>query len=295
MSLRSVAKALGGDVIGPARILAPGPGHSRSDRSMSVLIDPSARDGFVVSSFAGDDWRQCRDHVRGMLGAEYRTSAQAAVATAAPVERKAAAAGIWTQSLPIRGTLVETYLVNRGLSLPAEVYDGRALRFHPSCPFRLNAAEFARLPAMIAAMVDIRTNEFRGVHRTALAADGFGKAVVPGLGNPRKMLGQAAGACVKLAADEDVTLGLHVTEGIETALACMAMGFRPVWAALSAGAIARFPVLDGIEALTIFGDRDATGEAAALTCSARWRSAGKEVITILPADEGSDFADGRRS
>src|SRR3984893_11304738 len=48
-----VARALGGNVSGH-NVVAPGPGHSRADRSLSVKLDPSAPDGFIVHSFAGD-------------------------------------------------------------------------------------------------------------------------------------------------------------------------------------------------------------------------------------------------
>src|SRR5207248_1762914 len=46
----------------------PGPGHSPKDRSLSIKLNPSAPDGFVVHSFAGDDPLQCKDHVRSKLG-----------------------------------------------------------------------------------------------------------------------------------------------------------------------------------------------------------------------------------
>jgi hypothetical protein len=49
-------------------ILAPGPGHSATDRSLSVKPDEDAPDGFVVFSFAGDDPIACRDYVRDRLG-----------------------------------------------------------------------------------------------------------------------------------------------------------------------------------------------------------------------------------
>src|SRR5262245_34329145 len=65
---RSVALALGGKVTGRDTILAPGPGHSPHDRSLALKIDPSAPDGFLSFSFAGDDWRDCRDHIRLRLG-----------------------------------------------------------------------------------------------------------------------------------------------------------------------------------------------------------------------------------
>jgi hypothetical protein len=56
---RIVARALGGSVSG-RNVVAPGPGHSRADRSLSIKIDPAAPDGFVVHSFAGDPPITCR-------------------------------------------------------------------------------------------------------------------------------------------------------------------------------------------------------------------------------------------
>ena len=60
---RAMARALGGTARG-RYVIAPGPGHSRTDRSLSIEIDPAAPDGFWCHSFAGDDWRECRDYVR---------------------------------------------------------------------------------------------------------------------------------------------------------------------------------------------------------------------------------------
>jgi hypothetical protein len=62
-----LAKALGGEARGD-RVLAPGPGHSPKDRSLSIKVDPNAPDGFVVHSFAGDDPIDCKDHVRDKAG-----------------------------------------------------------------------------------------------------------------------------------------------------------------------------------------------------------------------------------
>jgi HK97 family phage major capsid protein len=64
-SLRSIAHALGGDIAGRNRILCPGPGHSRRDRSLSVTFNG---DDFLCHSFAGNDWRECRDHIKVALG-----------------------------------------------------------------------------------------------------------------------------------------------------------------------------------------------------------------------------------
>jgi hypothetical protein len=63
------ARDLGGDLLpGGKQILCPGPGHSEHDRSLSVKLDASAPDGFVVKSFTGDDPLACKDYVRDVLG-----------------------------------------------------------------------------------------------------------------------------------------------------------------------------------------------------------------------------------
>jgi RecA-family ATPase len=66
LDLRQIAAALGG-VISNGQVLAPGPGHSRGDRSLSVKIVPDAPDGFIVKSFAGDNDLDCKDYVRQKL------------------------------------------------------------------------------------------------------------------------------------------------------------------------------------------------------------------------------------
>src|SRR5215208_5637236 len=67
LDLRDIARTLGGDVNG-RQVLAPGPGHSAKDRSLSVTVAPHAPDGFVVFSHAGDDAIHCKDYVREKLG-----------------------------------------------------------------------------------------------------------------------------------------------------------------------------------------------------------------------------------
>ncbi|WP_309082847.1 toprim domain-containing protein [Chelativorans sp.] len=200
---------------------------------------------------------------------------------------------LWETAVPITSTPAAIYLLWRGVGLPAEVLQGTVLRYHSACPFRLENGSTVKLPAMLGAIVDIRTNEFCGIHRTALKPDGSGKADYPGLGSPKRMLGNVSGACIKLSADDEVTFGLHVAEGIETALSCKVMGFRPIWAALSAGGIARFPVLSGIETVTIMADNDAsgTGLSAARDCARRWVAAGREAIVLARSEAGRDWAD----
>ena len=65
-SLPEMARLLGGEVVNGG-VLAPGPGHSEDDRSLSVKPSRDAECGFVLNSFAGDDIQVCKDHVRQKL------------------------------------------------------------------------------------------------------------------------------------------------------------------------------------------------------------------------------------
>jgi hypothetical protein len=306
MNLHFAAKALGGTVSRLDTVLCPGPGHSVGDRSLSVTFDANAPDGFLVNSFSNDDWQDCRDHVRRLLGlgsfdgndrqekVAVSVAPRAAIQSPEAVRRREFALSLWQEAHQIGGTVAERYLVGRGIVLPADAFSGHALRFHPACPFRLDSGETVRLPAMLGKMTNIETGEFQGVHRTALEADGSGKARVRGLDDAKKMLGSSKDACVRLSPDDAVTTGLAIAEGIETALAVIGnFGVSPVWSTLSAGPMARFPVLLGIESLSIFADNDAsgTGSNAAHECSGRWTSAGRECVIWTPPDIGSDFND----
>jgi hypothetical protein len=138
---------------------------------------------------------------------------------------------------------------------------------------------------MIACMRDIRTDRIVAIHRTALRLDGNGKAEIPGHENAKAMLGPAKCAAIKLVSDAEVSMGLGITEGIENALAVLCRGWSPVWAAGSAGALARFPFLAGIDTLTIFADPGETGQRAARECAERWQEGGSEAEIMSPPDD----------
>lgn len=271
-NLRSLAHTLGGQVAGRDSVLVPGPGHSRRDRSLKIKFSPDG--SFSVTSFSGDDWRTCKDYIRERLGLQNDWRREPANDDAPTIRlrehdddepaRIRSALRRWDASGPIAGTLAEKYLASRGLT-----YNSDAIRF------RVNDR------TMVALMTDAVTNELTGVHVTYLDRDGRKTG--------RKMYGRARTAVVRLSADEDVHYGLAIGEGIET---CLAVPFRPVWACLSAGTMAAFPVLRGIECLTIFADNDAsgTGLAAANTCAERWHKAGREAFIHIPAETGVDFA-----
>jgi putative DNA primase/helicase len=275
-ALRSMAAALGGDVVkgreGPF-ILCPGPGHSARDRSLSVSPSASDRDGFVCFSHANDAWQDCRKHVLARIGGE-RRKYQAPTRTYQKAENGAAAVRLWGEGVDPHGTLAERYLNSRGLGLPDDVAE-RVVRFHGSCPWGGD-----RRPVMLTAFRSIPDDRLVAVHRTLLSDDGRKL--------DRRMLGPVGGAAIKIDCDLDVEHGLTVCEGFETGLAGRELGFRPVWALGSAGAIATFPVLPGVDALTILAETDDSGanERVARACGNRWSAADREVILATPRVAG---------
>jgi hypothetical protein len=202
-----------------------------------------------------------------------------------------AALRIWDEARPIEGTIAWPYLTRpraeggRGLVIPAGL-SGRVLRFHPTHWWRPDGSgDPVQVPALLALFRDIRTDEPRAIWRRRLTPDGRSA------GKPRTR-GPSAGCVIKLTADDDVTEGLHVGEGVETVLAAMMRGFAPAWACGGTGNLSAFPVLPGIDALTIIVDHDAdgAGQKAASTCYDRWYAAGREVWSVVP-DEPGDFND----
>ncbi len=174
--------------------------------------------------------------------------------------RTALALRIWRQSVPLKGTLGERYFIeHRKLAIDTLPVD-HALRWNSDAG------------AVIALMTDAETGEPVGVHRTFL--DSAGAKL------ERKMLGRQG--VVRLSPEDAVSAGLGIAEGIEDALAVLLSGWSPVWAATSAGAIARLPVLGGVETLTVFADADEPGLQAAHVCCDRWREAGREVAIASP-------------
>jgi len=80
ISLKSIAHILGGEFRGN-QVLAPGPGHSREDRSLSITISDSG-DDIVVHSFAHDDPITCKDYVREKCGIQFKPNGKQRVSEA---------------------------------------------------------------------------------------------------------------------------------------------------------------------------------------------------------------------
>jgi hypothetical protein len=100
-----------------------------------------------------------------------------------------------------------------------------------------------------------------------------------------------------------VTQGIVLDQGIETCLSTALEGLTPVWATLDARNLANFPVLPGIEGLTILVDHDPpnrqtgkrAGTEAAIALIERYTKAGfdrvHDIRVIFPPTEGEDIND----
>ena len=71
------------------------------------------------------------------------------------------------------------------------------------------------------------------------------------------------------------------------------LGFGPAWSVIDAGGLSKFPVLPGIERLTVTVDNDVSGagQSAAAETKARWEAAGLRVRTIMSLTPGNDLND----
>ncbi len=189
------------------------------------------------------------------------------------------ARALWAATEPVSGPATD-YLLARACVLPPADGDLRympALR-HPSGYVG---------PALVALISDVCTGAPLSLHRTWIKRDG-NKADVR---LPRLLLKDhpIASGVIRLWPNEDVTGGLGIAEGIETALS-LAHGFTPVWSVIDAGHMAKFPVLDGVQELIIAADNDPAGRKAANECAARWLD--HAAVRVISAEtDGCDLND----
>lgn len=196
-----------------------------------------------------------------------------------------AARRLFAMSQPITGTLAETYLRGRGITIG---HGAGCLRFHPRCYYRPSALDRTQTwPAMVAAVTDLG-GKITGVHRTYLATSLFnpddfdpirlGKAPID---TPRRSMGDLLGHAVRFGMAEDV---MAAGEGIETVLSLRQILPRmPMLAALSAAHLAAilFPLT--VRRLYIARDNDPAGKSVSDSLIERADAAGIDAIVLSPA------------
>lgn len=187
-------------------------------------------------------------------------------------------------SQPIAGTIAETYLHGRGITV---LHETASLRFHRSCYYRPHPdAPTETWPAMIAAVTDL-DGKLTGVHRTWLDPSGHDKAPID---TPRRAMGHLLGNGVRSGTATDV---MAAGEGIETMLSLRcALPHLPMVAALSANHLAALQFPATLRRLYVARDNDAAGNAAFTTLAERAQAVGIEALSLSPILQ--DFNDDLR-
>jgi putative DNA primase/helicase len=284
MNAETVAKALGGRKVGGGW-MARCPAHD--DRRPSLSLCDTDGGKVLVRCHAGCEQEQVIATLRSRgLWTENgsrrftRLASRSAAKRTDPdrddTKRAETARDIWQATMPADGTLVEIYLVSRGLHLPLTP----TLRFHGG----LKHPSGGIWPAMVGLVTRGADDAPLAIHRTYLARDGGGKAPV----DPQKMmLGSCRGGAVRLADPGDV---LMVGEGIETCLAAIAATGYSAWAALSTSGLRVLDLPEDVRDVIVLADGDAAGEAVARDCAWRWKREGRRVRIARPP-QGMDFND----
>lgn len=186
-----------------------------------------------------------------------------------------AARRLFAMSQPIAGTLVETYLRNRGITA---LHGTGNLRFHPRCYYRPDEHSPTEVwPALIAAVTDL-DGQITGAHRTWLAPDGSDKAPIE---TQRKAMGDLLRHAVRFGNLSDV---MAAGEGIETVLSLrQGLPDMAMAAALSAAHLAAIAFPATLRRLYIVRDNDPAGDGARDSLVERASAAGIEAIVLSPA------------
>ena len=282
MTAEAIARALGGRKTGQGWT-ARCPAHDDQKPSLSIR---AANGKVLVCCHAGCEQERAIAALRGRgLWVENGPRSLSRMIRRAPIARRLdrddarrtqAAFGIWQSSTPADGTLVETYLISRGLHIPPPT----SLRFHAG----LKHPSGGLWPAMVALVTDRTDDAPLAIHRTFLARDGSGKAPV----DPQKtMLGSCRCGAVRLGEPRNV---LMAGEGIETCFAAMQSAGRPAWAALSTSGLRALDLPGTVRDVIVLADGDGPGEAAARDCALRWKRQGRRVRIARPP-RGMDFND----
>ncbi len=235
-----------------------------------------------------------------------RLEAQARQAKADAYERARcrAAFAMWLGCGPIEGTPAEVYLRGaRGLDLGRLGKTPGALRWGKVAAFI--DPETGEISEYRNVMVAARTlgTKVVGVHLTMLRPDGSGKAAVVA---PKRMLGRAPGAAIRLtagasglspskAAEKHRAGVLAIGEGIETALTVAIA--RPSWRVWAAGSLSmlsliEWPACASHVVLLRDNDENPTAAEAFTRAEAHWRAQarGRSVMVASPSG-AKDFND----
>lgn len=286
MTLHAIVRAVGGDLYqGGVRANIPAPGHSRDDRSISLLLSQGR---LVVHGFGSADWRAVLRmlHERGLIDADGRVvgGGDGAPLTAPDrLSRVETARRLWEGAGQIASaTLSLAYLKGRGVANPPS-REASDLRHHPCAPISVYRRRSMTRPALVAG-VRAPGGDLTAVELTYL--DPNGRRTL-GLRLSRKTVGLVpSGAAVRLTSAASEML---VAEGVVTALSAIKRFSLPGWALMSAGNLAAWTPPVGVRRVLIAADRGAVGQGAAERLRRRLSAAGLSACVRLPEAPFGDW------
>lgn len=285
--LRQIVACIGGELHDcGTRALCPGPGHSKNDRSMSLMI---GRDGRVlINSFSSStDWRECQRWLEELKLIEpfdpknppFKLPRQQHIQNVDERDRHKLdrAKSLWAQSLPLAGTLGARYAALRGLRL----YElpSTEIRFHPNVR-RMRAPSPAVLQKITSS-----TDRLMGIQCTYLDPGTANR--LPGR-EGRRIIGRFKSGAVRLAPAGQV---LGVGEGVESTVSAARRFAVSAWALLGSENLKAFTPPAGVELLLIFADHGKGGLIAAQTLKARALDTGIDARILPPPKSAGDWND----
>jgi hypothetical protein len=287
MSLQTIVQTLGGDLYDRGRRAnIPAPGHSRHDRSVSLLLEG---DRIVVHTFGGGDWREVLDHLRDLNlidAANAPLSVAAAEAGPAPdpatrLERQAAALRLWEAGRAILGTSSERYCRVRGLAGPLP--GPEVLRHNAETPVSAYREAGYGRPALLAA-IHTAEGTLTAVEVTYLTARG---RRATDLRLSRKTVGSApAGCAIRL---DEIAEDMLVGEGVFTTRSASEWFGLPGWALGSTRNLRVWRPPAGVRSVLIAADRGKDGEASAERLRAGLVHDGMAATVALPPEPYGDW------
>lgn len=197
----------------------------------------------------------------------------------------------WSESMPIMGTLAETYLRARGIKADLR-YVGNNLRFHASMPYKEDDdTPWVRLPCMLAVYRDANGQPLT-LHRTFLKEDGSGKANVSRpkmvMAPPRDMRGgyivldkpHAGNGGKYIGIAEGIENALSAREGMGCAMFC---GYSDRLMAMT-----KFP--DSVISVFVFADKEPSGAGLRAAEDLKKANTNRDVMILSP-EEDTDKVD----
>lgn len=284
----SIVKKLGGEIYAAGnKAMIPGPGHSPSDRSISLLLSPNGK--IRVHAFSDHDWRDVMDWLKreDLVTDDHRLLDRGpAVSPPAPglavSEKRARAAEIWGRGVSIVATPSFRWLtfrrrISRPLGSPAFRHAADA----PVSVYNRNCAQVR--PAFMAKVRD-RDGTHTGTEITYL--DPAARKDIR-LYVPRKLVGsKPPGAAVQIdEADSEIV----VAEGVPSALSASQFFSLPCQALLGVKSFPTWRPPAGVRRVVIAGEPGPAGETFSKRLERALLDEGYACRLEFPPNGYSDF------